>query len=374
MTFTCNVCGTLCEGALSREGENCAQCGSTVRIRALIALMSREIFGVVMRLDEFPVLKEIRGIGMSDAPGLAERLAEKFDYTNTFYHQAPRLDVTNVEPGDLGRFDFILSSEVMEHVPPPVERAFASLYSMLKPDAVLLLTTPYNIGGKTAEHFSELHEYTLAAPGGRTILVNRRRDGSVEVFEDLVFHGGHGSTLEMRAFTEPCLREVLTGAGFDEVSFAAENFPEFGIEHAESWSLPVAARKGRFRAPPGELALQYREAMRLAARKIRDLEKLRADYEQHSAHHDFAHAKWVAETDRMIAWVKQVEADWAARTQWGLNVEKDLKQAVADFEQAKKSETEAWEAAESLGKQLKEVQARLDALLRSRIVRWIEGR
>ena len=212
MQFTCNVCGALCEppAELGRELESCAACGSTVRLRALIALLSREMFGVLMALPEFPVLKGIRGIGMSDAPGLADRLSEKFDYTNTFFHQAPRFDVTNPDESDRGRYDFILSSEVMEHVPPPVERAFAAMHAMLKPDALLLLTTPYSLGGRTAEHFPQLHQYTLADLGGRTVLINRRRDGGIETFENLVFHGGHGSTLEMRCFTEDSLRAILS--------------------------------------------------------------------------------------------------------------------------------------------------------------------
>ena len=132
MDFICNVCGAECatppEG-LGRETASCAKCGSSVRLRALLALLSQEIFGILMTLPEFPVLKGIRGIGMSDAPGLADRLAEKFDYTNTFYHQAPRLDITNPDARDLASYDFILSSEVMEHVPPPVERAFSCLHS-----------------------------------------------------------------------------------------------------------------------------------------------------------------------------------------------------------------------------------------------------
>jgi SAM-dependent methyltransferase len=138
-------------------------------------------------------------------------------YTNTFYHQAPSFDVTSFDPRDQGRYDFIVTSEVMEHVPVPLERSFETLFRMLKPDALLLMTTPYTLHGKTAEHFPELHEYALAAPGDRTVLVNRRRDGSLEVFENLVFHGGDGSTLEMRVFTEPSLRALLQQAGFGSV-------------------------------------------------------------------------------------------------------------------------------------------------------------
>jgi len=193
--FTCNICGASCERPDTppgREVPGCPKCGSTVRLRSLIALLSREIFGVELALPDFPVLKGVRGMGMSDPQELAERLAEKFDYLNTFYHQEPRLDIVEPAQDHLGRYDFILSSEVLEHVPTPVERAFANLNRMLKPDGLLLLTVPYKIEGRTAEHFPELHEYALAAPGGRTVLVNRRRDGSFEVFENLSFHGGDG--------------------------------------------------------------------------------------------------------------------------------------------------------------------------------------
>jgi SAM-dependent methyltransferase len=197
---------------LGREVPSCSACGSTVRLRSLIALLSREVFGVELAIPDFPVLKGIRGFGMSDAPELAQRLAEKFDYTNTFYHQEPRLDIADPTPEHLaentGRYDFILSSEVLEHVSPPVERAFANLNRMLKPAGLLVLTVPYRIDGHTAEHFPELHEYSLASPGGRTVLVNRRRDGSLEVYENLSFHGGAGSTLEMRVFTETSLKEI----------------------------------------------------------------------------------------------------------------------------------------------------------------------
>jgi SAM-dependent methyltransferase len=202
--FTCNVCGAECDrpaGPPGREAASCTACISTVRLRGLVALLSREMFGVELALPYFPELKSVRGIGMSDPPNLAPRLAEKFDYTNTFYHQAPLLDITNPAESDLGRYDFILSSEVMEHVPPPVEDAFRNLYRLLKPDGLLLLTVPYSIEARTREHFPELFEYALASPGGKTVLVNRRRDGSMEVFENLCFHGGDGSTLEMRVFT-----------------------------------------------------------------------------------------------------------------------------------------------------------------------------
>ncbi len=348
MNFTCNICGATCQRPgepLEREHEDCPSCQSSLRVRALIALLSKEIFGALLTLPEFPVLKGVRAIGMSDSADLAARLAEKFDYTNTFYDQAPWFDVTNPDVHDTARYDFILSSEVLEHVPPPVERAFATLHRMLKPDGLLLMTTPYNLGGKTTEHFPELHQYALATVGGRTILVNRRRDGSMETFQNLTFHqapaqtrGGHGSSREMRVFTEESLRAILCNAGFPDVHFGSENFAEFGIDHAESWSLPISARKGNFRPPVPELALQYREAQRLAARKIRDLEAITAEYERHVAHHNLAHEDWVRDAAQRAEWVKKVEAAWEERTSWALEIQKARDQAIAEFRRVTNSE------------------------------------
>jgi hypothetical protein len=88
--MTCNICGaeialpTVNSGSADREAADCAVCKSSLRLRSLIALLSQEIFGVALALPEFPTLKGIRGIGMSDSPELAKRLAEKFDYINTF--------------------------------------------------------------------------------------------------------------------------------------------------------------------------------------------------------------------------------------------------------------------------------------------------
>ena len=76
--FLCNICGTECERppeGISREGETCPVCRSSARVRAVISLLSEELLGVSMPVSEFPMLKGIRGIGMSDSPELAERLA-----------------------------------------------------------------------------------------------------------------------------------------------------------------------------------------------------------------------------------------------------------------------------------------------------------
>lgn len=189
-------------------------------------------------------MKSLRGLGTSDSSQYAGRLAEVFDYRNTFYDREPRFDLGDVPEEESGKYDFVLSSDVFEHVAPPSDQAFRNVYRMLKPNGVLVFTVPYEIED-SAEHFPELHEYGLAEVGDRVVMVNRAWSGEIQVFENLNFHrSGEGKSLEMRVFSEQSLRDALAAAGFDKVKIYSANYKPFGIVPAESWSLPVAARKG----------------------------------------------------------------------------------------------------------------------------------
>jgi SAM-dependent methyltransferase len=212
--------------------------------------LSMELFGIRLSLADFPRVKSWRGLGTSDSSQYANRLGEVFDYRNTFYDREPRFDLGKLDPEDPSQqpnqYDFILSSEVLEHVAPPVHEAFRNAYNLLKPGGVLVLTVPYHLD-EPMEHFPDLHEYGLAEIGNRMVLVNRTRAGEMQVREDLSFHrSGSEKALEMRIFTEEMLRNALAVAGFGSVKVHAANYRPFGIVPAESWALPIAARKGPF--------------------------------------------------------------------------------------------------------------------------------
>jgi SAM-dependent methyltransferase len=249
--FICNICGNRNRAArneFGREEASCSSCGSSVRMRGLLRALSTEIFGVSLTLPEFPRVKSLRGLGLSDSDQYADQLASKFDYRNTFLDREPRLDLGNPPPRELGTYDFIVSSDVFEHVSPPAAKAFEYAFRLLKPAGVLVLTAPYSIGGDTEEHFAGLGEFGLAQVGGSVLLINRTASGEVQVHDNLVFHfGSNGPALEMREFSETGLRDELTRAGFGEVEIYSENLSGFGILSSESWSLPIAARKGTFR-------------------------------------------------------------------------------------------------------------------------------
>lgn len=328
--FVCNICGQQNEfrGTMERETRSCAQCGSSVRLRALIHLLSREIFGAALTLPQFPVMKRIRILGMSDSQDYAERLAEKFDYTNTFFHKEPKLDITQLDDNDFGRFDVVLSSEVLEHAVAPVEDAFLNIQRLLKPRGVLIMTVPYSLDPDTTEHFADLKSYSVVALGDRMILVNRTAGGEVQIFEDLVFHGGDGSTLEMRRFSETGLRKVLRDAGFEHVEFAAQTYPEFGIVHPHPWSLPLVAGKQRFAPPPdaiGELAEHIHEQQRNRERLAKELDERDAAL--------VMRGREIEDGQLQLAALQSLwdgaQADLAARTEWAQDLERQLQERTA---------------------------------------------
>ena len=245
LSFRCNICGrqaSVRRTQLGREIPSCNRCGSTVRFRSIVHVLSLELFGESLSLPDFPVRKEIRGLGMSDWDGYAAGFAEKFDYLNTYLHREPKFDITEVPASMEATLDFVISSDVLEHVPPPISIAFQNLRRVLKPEGVLILTVPYTKANETVEHFPELHQYKLTDSEGRQILTNRTREGIVQHFDDLVFHGGEGATLEMRVFSESSLLSGLQHAGFEKVRI--HRAPDFhhGIYWNEEWSLPISAR------------------------------------------------------------------------------------------------------------------------------------
>ena len=248
--FQCNICGELCTAelqSLARELRSCSRCSSSPRIRAVIRTLSESLFQENLILPQFPTRKDLKGLGLTDPENYASQLRQRFDYLNTYFHQEPRLDIASatVTPEQRQLYDFIISSEVFEHVVPPVQRAFENVYQMLKPGGLLILTVPYGLQAETIEHFPDLNEFTVVERDGAYELYNLTKSGVRQIFRNPVFHGGRGSTLEMRIFSYAGLVHLLNATGF--VDMVVHSTPDFrhGIWWPQSWSLPITARKAR---------------------------------------------------------------------------------------------------------------------------------
>ena len=247
LRYTCNLCSTANQSlasALERESPSCVRCGSTVRQRSIIDLLSRALFDRSLPIAQFPQAGKC-GIGISDAPAYASRLPTRLAYANTYFHQAPRLDLCAPDPALQGCCDFVIASDVLEHVVPPVGRAFAGAWALLRDGGAFIGSVPYSVDDAPAdEHFPHLHEFRIEGSGQQRTLHNRRRDGSEETFDNLVFHGGDGATLEMRLFTRAALAAELSAAGFSRITFAEQDVLPWGIAWNGPWSIPFVAFKG----------------------------------------------------------------------------------------------------------------------------------
>lgn len=246
--FRCNICGKYSNSpkaiVCQRESRSCYHCGSTLRFRSIIACLSKEIYGKIIPLLDFPKNKDIKGIGMSDANIYARKMCEKLNYSNTFYHKEPKLDIMCADMGGYGHYDFVISSDVFEHIPPPIEIGFSNLSALLSDKGFVIFSVPYVKEGKTREHFPDLHDYQISKSLFKNpVLINRTRTGETQVYSNLCFHGGWGATLEMRVFSESSLREDLKKGGFRSVDLFDSDYPEFGIFNTEDVALMMVLRK-----------------------------------------------------------------------------------------------------------------------------------
>lgn len=245
--FVCNLCGADNSGALDtfdREGGGCKKCNSTVRLRSMADVLAQHLWGSSKTLCHQPPNKQLVGVGMSDDGRLANVMEEKFSYTNTFFHCEPFLDIANMDDAYEQSCDFVISSDVFEHVPPPVQRAFDNLYRMLKPGGVAVFSVPFSLEDDTVEHFPDLHDFEVKKRrNGDWYLENTTKDGRFQVFENLVFHGGPGSTLEMRLFSLAALKRHFLAAGFDDVQVHDAPVLEHGIYWRHPWSITVSATR-----------------------------------------------------------------------------------------------------------------------------------
>ncbi len=245
--FQCNICGAKTEALLvklcDRESSSCSHCGSSLRIRSVIHLLSLEMFGESIPLPYFPVRKDIYGLGMSDADAYAKLLAEKFSYSNTYYHKEPKFDITSVGIGEHYKFNFVISCDVLEHVRAPTIEAFYNLKAMLQERGIVILTVPYMLLEDTLEHFPDLNLFEIIDDGDSKKLINTTVYGEKQEFTELTFHGGPGATMELRIFTKSSIKKEFEKSGFHKIEFCKCDEPQYGIIWPLNWSLPIVARR-----------------------------------------------------------------------------------------------------------------------------------
>jgi SAM-dependent methyltransferase len=244
VAFRCNLCGRanrVAPARIGRELPSCDGCGSTVRFRTIARLVTREALGSDAALCDMASDRRIRGLGLSDAEIYAKPLARAFAYENTYFHASPRLDIRHIPEHRRGRYDFLIASDVFEHVAPPIDLAFRNAHALLAAGGIFIFSAPFTLADDTVEHFPDLHDWRLEERDGRWRVVNTTRERRLQTFDDPVFHGGSGMTLEMRRFSRTALIRHLERAGFARIRIADEPCATSGIAWPEPFSVPMIA-------------------------------------------------------------------------------------------------------------------------------------
>jgi SAM-dependent methyltransferase len=208
----------------SREKSNCMRCGSTWRARA-VAL------NVLMQLGYPPqVYPELKsdwsrvGLGISDDIAIASVIPTKFLYSNTYYDAFPNLDIRKIPKAALHGFEFVICSDVLEHIDVKLAQAVKGVSKLLKPNGFAVLSVPVVTNSLRSEFYPNLSSFTIEK--GKVFWEDS--EGVTHIDRKPEFHGGRGQNLAFREFTEVSFEELLLNNGFKTV-YRGSTSAQFGV-------------------------------------------------------------------------------------------------------------------------------------------------
>lgn len=134
---------------------------------------------------------------------------------NVFFHKAKQTNA-HFEIADLtkfkqeGKYDFVLSVDVMEHIEEDVQ-VFKNFYASMKKDGMLLVSTPSDQGGSDVHHHDHDHDH--------------HNDGTDSFIDEHVRDG----------YAIPDIKAKLKEAGFNK----SEAYYSYGWPGKISWRLSM---------------------------------------------------------------------------------------------------------------------------------------
>ena len=239
--WECNLCGvTNSSNAedLHREAGHCKSCNSSVRQREIMDLLEQGL----------PQFKRITPtvIGMSDPSPLCDFLQKVpgINYLNTYLTAEPKLDILNLLNSQKNTADILISSDILEHVPFPPKSATDGMYELLKNNGLLILTVPWFGDIAYQEHYPWMvrHDVIRNSDSSHTVYGFDVNNKKIEVLNP-IFHGGPGSTLEMRLFTLSKVLDLLQQSGFQEIAVHLDDVLLKGIRRDERRIGAITATK-----------------------------------------------------------------------------------------------------------------------------------
>jgi GT2 family glycosyltransferase len=140
IVWDCNLCSRRWStplAELSGEARTCPSCGSTVRLRAIARLLSVELFGESLAMANFPMRRDLYGLGLDESAALGGPLAERLSFTSLHANPETGLDNTTLGITMEGKFDFVIATDLLNRAE-PVGKMMANLQRLLKPGGLLL--------------------------------------------------------------------------------------------------------------------------------------------------------------------------------------------------------------------------------------------
>jgi hypothetical protein len=112
--------------------------------------------------------------------------------------------------------NFVSCSDVLEHVPYPVDSALTGLRSILtRPSGFAVISVPNSNRAETWEYYPNLANFEVCDDGKVSW---SDRNGCSYVDDEPEFHGGGGQTLTFREWSLDDLSTRLLQAGFSSVT------------------------------------------------------------------------------------------------------------------------------------------------------------
>ena len=213
---------------------HCPNCRSTWRVRTITMGVLLGLGLPLKPLVEATQDWSRRGLGCSDNACLAAALASRFDYTNTYFHRFPRLDLRDIPEELLGAVEFVSCSDVLEHIPPPVQPALIGLADILKPGGFAVISVPVADAGDTREYYPRMRTWDVV--DGSVVWTDE--DGIGHTDNSPEFHGGPGQTLAFRAWGELSMLSSLEASGFALIPLP--DCPELGVPQINSSGVFLA--------------------------------------------------------------------------------------------------------------------------------------
>jgi hypothetical protein len=238
--FECPICCETSEKEPTHREDKACQCGATWRAQAgvLAILEGLGYSDEISHRDMKPDLSRV-GLGISDDSMLARRLSQIFDYTNSYYHRFPVLDIMSPPEPSNEFFEFVSCSDVLEHTPPPTTAALKGIYKLLKPGGFAVLAVPCSDEMETREYYPGLSEWFIKDG----VLYWWDQSGIQHRDETPEWHGGAGQTLTFRLWAFRDLVNKCEEVGFTHVYIPKNKPPLAGGIRTKNYGGLVIARR-----------------------------------------------------------------------------------------------------------------------------------